>query len=222
MSTFRRISESISGFLWVGKTRTSPQQSTTSTQPDSFSPSSSRNPNLPRRMPLDSPLYYESFSAVDDLIARSLSYELENLESLSNIIQSIEIPELDVTETQDGANDVVDDDKPRDRKNLLEQPHEVVDIRGKYRQQLEDASRLSELGWNHDTILIYLKIARRGYEPLFPPSWRHDFPKFPPILFAKNEESAFIKPIVKSNFMVSSKRSSFIPVLLSLTRSLGH
>jgi hypothetical protein len=208
MTTFRRISETISSF-WAPKPQrqqpTSPTSSPSapSHQHQSAEHSLHHSPQSPRRRRLltGTHLEYKSFSAVDDLLARSLAYELENIEDdVSNIVQSIELMQDEDNPSQDGANEEDGEGKTRDRKNLLDQLQHGIDIREKYRQQLKDATKLSELGWRHDSILAYLKIARRGYEPAFPPSWRYDFPKFPPLLFAKDEESAFVKPIKKSNF----------------------
>jgi hypothetical protein len=211
MSVLRRISESLS-YIFSSPSQTNLSRSPNVQPSTSPTPAERRSrfnrfngPNAEQGV-MKLHLSYNSFSAVDDLIARSLAYELEDVDvDVSNIVQSIEIIQEDKHTTQDGANgededEDVDEDKPRDRKNLLSQLDEGIDIRGKYQQQLADASRLSELGWSHDTILAFLKIARRGYEPLIPPSWKMDFPKFPPILFAKDEDDAFIKPMIKSNF----------------------
>ena len=193
MAAFRRISESISS-LWSPKSQPSSQNAQHSSHHSVQSPQR-------RHLLKHARLNYESFSVVDDLLARSLAYELENVDAdVSIIVQSIEMMQEEDSSPQDGANDEDDENGPRDRKDLLDQLQHGIDIRGKYQQQLKDATRLSELGWTHDTILAYLKIARRGYEPIFPSSWKYDFPKFPPLLFSKEEESAFVRPMNKSNF----------------------
>lgn len=198
MYAFRCISDTIQNIV-----TSSPRSATTGTlEAYSDPPSPTAHQPSPSDAAKES-IRWSSFSVVDDLIARSLAYESENWDlDVSDIVQSIELGEDNTQHDTNGVNEDEADGieaKPRDGKDIraLEKK---IDLRGKYEQQLADAKRLAELGWSNDTILAYLKIARRGYEPIIPPSWKHDFPKFPELLFAQIEEDAFIKPLKKSNF----------------------
>jgi hypothetical protein len=198
MYAFRRISDTIQNIV------TSSPRSIASQTILEYSEPPSPNAEEPHKSTPEEPIRWTPFSTVDDLIARSLAYESENWDTdVSDIVQSIETSDEDTHHDTNGVNE--DDDEEGmeptrpDRKDIRSLETKL-DIRKKYQQQLDDAKRLAELGWSNDTILAYLKIARRGYEPVIPPSWKHDFPKFPQLLFAQDEEDAFVKPLKKSNF----------------------
>jgi hypothetical protein len=229
MAALRRISEGISN-LWFPRRQDSTDSASATTNLYAYPPTplkqysqSVDNRFLRSGVTNVSRLNYNTFSAVDELIARSLSYDVENVDvDVSNIVQSIEFAPEEDHPTQDGPDEDDDEHQFRDRRDLLDQLHQGLDIRGKYRQQLADATRLGELGWSHDTILAYLKIARRGYEPLFPPNWRRDFPKFPLLLFAKDEGSSFIRPMQKSNFYALKAFDAFCMMGMSVRLAEEH
>jgi hypothetical protein len=80
--------------------------------------------------------------------------------------------------------------------------------------QLEKVQKLKTLRWVDDTIILYLKLSRRGFEPLFPSTWKLDFPLFPDNLFYSpdvEKRAAFVHAISGSEFRGRiSNRSSFV------------
>jgi hypothetical protein len=157
--------------------------------------------------------YPASFSTVDKLFARATTKtsneygkdpdETDMDIDLSEIVRSVEVPAaFDSIETkrEDAAIDNLFGDSPmnsdqeaRLERSIYSQPNETLDIRGKYEAQVDTFQDLVRFGWSHqDTILAYLKVDRAGFEPLFPLSWRHDFPLFPRILFTDDAHNAFI------------------------------
>lgn len=77
---------------------------------------------------------------------------------------------------------------------------ETVDLRAKYAIQVEECHQMIQRGWEQDTVLAYLKLDRRGFEPLFPSTWAMDFPLFPPLLFTDDVKNAFIRAITADNW----------------------
>jgi hypothetical protein len=139
-------------------------------------------------------------SEVDTLIAKVISIDVENQTSftdLDDILPSIEDPDgphppdlLFKREASVASADIWLYNSPK--------PSRVtkingLDIEGKYITQVGQARYLCAQGWNIESILVYLKLARRGYEPLFSTAWKLDFPKFPSTLFTHDDNSVFIK-----------------------------
>jgi hypothetical protein len=141
---------------------------------------------------------HSACSEVDALIARVISIDLEREDTdPGEILPSIEVADDYFVDGQTRLNfkDADDDLFLSIQKPPRTQKINGLDIEGKYISQVGHARRLCSLGWNIETILVYLKLARRGYEPLFSTAWKLDFPKFPSILFTHDDESVFIKTL---------------------------
>jgi hypothetical protein len=129
-----------------------------------------------------------------------------------------------------GSNDTVDSDRisPTPRSPLSEQNpkqeshltpeeklkaiNEAIDVRAKYELQIAQCAQMIQQGWEEDTILAYLKLDRRGFEPLFPSTWKIDFVLFPPILFTEDVKNAFIRSVSGKDWRAVHEFDNFCKV----------
>jgi hypothetical protein len=89
---------------------------------------------------------------------------------------------------------------------------ETIDVRAKYDLQLAQCTDMVQQGWEEETILAYMKLDRRGFEPIFPSTWKMDFVLFPPILFTDDVENAFIRSISGKNWRAIHEFDNFCKV----------
>lgn len=168
--------------------------------PQSLSP-----PDTPRPAPATpgygaGVVYPIAWSPVDRLLMRAGRVVVSlNEADTSDVIESIELDEaareereLYMQEAERAGKRVV--------THEFTAAHPTVSIKERYRAQVDEVKVMAELGWSMDTVLVYLKIARRGLEPLFPITWKVDFPKFPLLLFTPDCASAFFANRVQSEF----------------------
>ncbi|KAJ4296867.1 hypothetical protein N0V90_006915 [Kalmusia sp. IMI 367209] len=73
--------------------------------------------------------------------------------------------------------------------------HEKEQVR-----QENQSRKLREAGWSEDAVFMFQKLNMRGFEPLLPDGWVNDFETLPVDLFTANENKAFIKADVGSDF----------------------
>jgi hypothetical protein len=176
------------------------------TKERSKSPRRSRSPASQRvlgkrRHTTPGPLILPTYSAADTLIAQSLAYVLDSADdTVSAIVQSIETDEDD--DNHDANADLIVLPKHRyDRLKALQALKKGDDNHhAKLKSQVAEAVKMAELGWEEDTIILYLKLARRAYEPYFDVTWLREFPLFPKHLFTTVRDNTFIRSINGSEF----------------------
>jgi hypothetical protein len=120
-------------------------------------------------------------------------------DNMDGIIQSIEAgtefgDEQDEVQLDANASLCVLPNNRYDRLKALQKGS--MDHYGKLQRQVSDVRKLIGLGWHEDTIIVFLKLDRRGFEPLFPRSWMPDFPLFPSFLFCPDEWAG--GPLIKN------------------------
>ncbi|EOD44911.1 hypothetical protein UCRNP2_8365 [Neofusicoccum parvum UCRNP2] len=86
---------------------------------------------------------------------------------------------------------------------------EVQKVRAK---RQEDALTMREIGWADDPIKVYLKLTMRGWEPLFPATWKHSFDSFPRVLFANKPQDEYIKALSENQFRAMKAFRSLLMV----------
>jgi hypothetical protein len=64
----------------------------------------------------------------------------------------------------------------------------------------QQGSELREAGWSEDAVFLFQKLGMRGFEPILPIGWVHDFETVPEDLFTENLDKAFIKPAFGSDY----------------------
>lgn len=64
----------------------------------------------------------------------------------------------------------------------------------------DQAEELRMSGWSEDAIALYTKLSMRGYEPLLPKRWDVDFETMPDALFTPDDDIAFVKPALGTDF----------------------
>jgi hypothetical protein len=89
---------------------------------------------------------------------------------------------------------------------------EAIDVRAKYELQIAQCVQMIQQGWEEDTILAYLKLDRRGFEPLFPSTWKIDFVLFPPILFTEDVKNAFVRSVSGKDWRAVHEFDNFCKV----------
>ncbi|KAK7715820.1 hypothetical protein SLS57_006825 [Botryosphaeria dothidea] len=102
-------------------------------------------------------------------------------------------PEYKKRLAQDKTN--VQPDKDFDESDL-----KAFEIEKVIAKRQEDAREMREIGWADDPIKIYLKLTMRGWEPLFPKTWKLSFDSFPRVLFADKPEDEYIKALSDNEF----------------------
>ena len=168
--------------------------------PQSLSP-----PDTPRPVPATPSsqgqmTFPAAWSPVDKLLMRAAQAVTITDHDTLGVVETIEIDEaareereMYMREAEQMGEDVISHDF-----GAAKLP--AVNIKARYQAQLDEAKAMAELGWSLDTVLVYLKIARRGLEPLFPITWKVDFPKFPALLFTPDCASAFFANRGQSEF----------------------
>lgn len=102
-------------------------------------------------------------------------------------------PEYKKRLAQDKTN--VQPDKDFDESDL-----KAFEIEKVIAKRQEDAREMREIGWADDPIKVYLKLTMRGWEPLFPNTWKLSFDSFPRVLFADKPEDEYIKALSDNEF----------------------
>ncbi|KAF2396520.1 hypothetical protein EJ06DRAFT_533780 [Trichodelitschia bisporula] len=87
---------------------------------------------------------------------------------------------------------------------------EIIDLDEEALEQQKQAREMLADGWAQDTINVYQKLERRGYEPLLPKGWLLDFPLLPAFTFAEDDDAAFLKPIYGSHYRAINAVQNFI------------
>lgn len=118
---------------------------------------------------------------------------------------------LDSFDDLDGSDS---DDDFADCNSLLSFPHEpdanddtIVVSPGTYEvphphtlakernRREEQAASLSTSGWPAADVTLFYKLDMRGFEPLLPKVWQHEFSILPHELFTSDNERAFVKSL---------------------------
>ncbi|KAF2672507.1 hypothetical protein BT63DRAFT_411772 [Microthyrium microscopicum] len=79
------------------------------------------------------------------------------------------------------------------------EPEPVMSHQDMYRLQVSRLEELVRNGWANDTIMIYLKLLRKRYEPLFPLGWKTDFQLFPEHYFAPWQSKPFFHALLRGS-----------------------
>jgi hypothetical protein len=142
-----------------------------------------------------------TYSASDILIAQSMAYHIDSTnEVAADFVQSIEVDEDDDS-FDANANLVVLPKHRYDRLKALQAlKNQDFDIRARLDDQAVKARKMIDMGWEQDTIILYMKLARRGDEPYFDVTWLSDLENFPKHLFTTVREDTFIRSIHGSEF----------------------
>jgi hypothetical protein len=143
------------------------------------------------------------YSAIDKVLVRVLSQGVAYTDrDMSEIVQTIELAEAARAEREAYMRRAGELDGEEVVPIALPTAGDDGDlgIKEKYQAQVDEAKAMAALGWELDTTLVYLKIARRGYEPIFPITWKIDFPKFPGLLFTPDYAAAFFDNHSQSEF----------------------
>lgn len=82
----------------------------------------------------------------------------------------------------------------------------------------DQAEELRTSGWSEDAIALYTKLSMRGYEPLLPKRWDVDFETMPDALFTPDDDIAFIKPALGTDFRGTSCASHIASDLIPHVR----
>ncbi|EKG13482.1 hypothetical protein MPH_09350 [Macrophomina phaseolina MS6] len=114
-------------------------------------------------------------------------------------------PEYKKRLSRDKTN--VQPDKAFDEADL--KSFEIAKVRVK---RQDDVRAMREMGWAEDPIRVYLKLTMRGWEPLFPKTWRIEFDSFPRVLFTNKWEDEYIHSLTDNQFRAMRAFRSLVMV----------
>ena len=86
-----------------------------------------------------------------------------------------------------------------------------------YARREKETAALSVAGWSPSSVVLFRKLAMRGFEPLMPWEWcEREFLAFPTALFTKDDNQAFIKGINRDGCLGPHRATKALNVLLNL------
>lgn len=90
---------------------------------------------------------------------------------------------------------IIQPNKEFDESDLKE-----LETQRAYEKRQREAEMMQDVGWADDPIKLYLKLTMRGWEPLFPITWKLSFESFPQLLFCDSHDQAYIKSLSSKEF----------------------
>ncbi|KAF2121444.1 hypothetical protein BDV96DRAFT_484261 [Lophiotrema nucula] len=70
-----------------------------------------------------------------------------------------------------------------------------VDVEAERKRREEQGRELRGAGWTEDAIFLFQKLGMRGFEPILPMEWFHDFGALPADLFTRKIDLAYVKAL---------------------------
>lgn len=132
-------------------------------------------------------------------IEQTAPYSISSRKRVSNGTASSPAQENDTSFLEDDSHDVmadareiVNDDRDPESRLKAATGIFILDLQQKIAEQRAQRQQMLDEGWDIDTVHLYLLIARRGFEQLFPQDWREDFPFWPGNIFTTKSEDAYL------------------------------
>lgn len=75
-----------------------------------------------------------------------------------------------------------------------------INVENERKKRDHQGRELRDSGWSEDAVFLFQKLGMRGFEPLLPISWIHDFETVPEDLFTEKLDKAFIKPAFGTDY----------------------
>ena len=93
-----------------------------------------------------------------------------------------------------------DEDEPSPTATKADASSIIPSLEDERKKREEVLKQITEGGWAKGEVAVYQKLTMRGFEPLLPTLWAHDFKTIPSNLFAGSNQETVINSVSGNDF----------------------